>query len=246
MWDEEPLPFWVISAMMHLSEGRDPTIGAHQSSLHLEAFLRADREAAMRQFERLSQAVWGYPDGLAPTFENKAPVAVWSQDQHMLIDSLPMCDFAFPQLVRSMGPTDDWRTTEQFGGDLDLDVRLLNAVTGRSFERSDLTEAVRRGIAIERVMLAREGRHREMELEALGPHFALPCRADGTSIDAGGLSALMDQYYAERGWDPERGWPTADLLEDLGLHDVGTDLASLVKQRVGTQTIPEEGSDGGL
>ncbi|MDI7275220.1 MAG: aldehyde ferredoxin oxidoreductase N-terminal domain-containing protein, partial [Anaerolineae bacterium] len=26
-WDEEPLPFWVISAMMHASEGRDPTIG---------------------------------------------------------------------------------------------------------------------------------------------------------------------------------------------------------------------------
>jgi len=230
LWDEEPLPFWIISAMMHLSEGRDPTIGAHASSLLQEAFLRADRDAAIRQFRRLSEAVWGFPDGLDPTFEHKAPVAVWSQDQHMLIDSLPMCDFAFPQLVRSMGPEDDWRTTDQFVGDLELDLRLLNAVTGCSFDRGDLTRAARRSIAIERVMLAREGRHRMMEKEALAPHFGLPCRADGTSIDEAGLTALMDQYYSERGWDLVYGWPTVSQLENLGLGDVAADLAKLSEQ----------------
>lgn len=227
LWDEEPLPFWVISAMMHLSEGRDPTIGTHQSVLLLEAFLRTDREAAIRQFRRLSEATWGIPDGLEPSFEHKAPVAVWSQDQHMLIDSLPLCDFAFPQLVRPLDPTEDWRTTEHLVGDLDFDLRALNAVTGRAFTRDDLRRAAQRGLAIERVMLAREGRHRRMEEEALGPHFALPCRADGTAIDAAGLSALMDEFYAERGWDAEHGWPTPGLLKDLGLEDVAGGLEGL-------------------
>ena len=37
--DREPLPFWVISAMMHISESRDPTIGTHQSSLLLGDFV---------------------------------------------------------------------------------------------------------------------------------------------------------------------------------------------------------------
>ena len=119
----------------------------------------------------------------------------------MLIDSLLLCDFAFPQLVRSMGPEDDWRVTEQFAGDLDLDQRLLNAVTGLSYQRSDLTQAARQGIAIERAILAREGRQRRTEEDALAPHFALRCRADGTSVGNAKLSALTDEYYTERGWD---------------------------------------------
>jgi aldehyde:ferredoxin oxidoreductase len=215
-WDEEPLPFWVISAMMHASSSRDPTIGTHQSSLLHADFMLADRDLALRQFQALSEKVWGYPDALEPTFENKAPVAIWSQNQHMLIDSLPLCDFAFPQLIRSMDSYEEWQSAEDISGDLDLDRRLFAAVTGMVLSREELDRAAERAFTLERAMLARAGRGRRME-EALAPHFKLPCRADGTQIDEIGFSQLLDEYYAIRGWDLQFGWPESETLASLGL-----------------------------
>jgi aldehyde:ferredoxin oxidoreductase len=225
-WDEEPLPFWVISAMMHASTSRDPTIGTHQSSLLLAEFLLANRDIARRQFRLLSEKIWGYPDALEPTFENKAPVAIWSQHQHMLIDSLPLCDFAFPQMVRPMSSIEEWRMADDIVGDLDLDRRLLAAVTGLEKSRREMTQVAERAFTLERAMLARAGRGRPME-EGLAPHFKLPCRADGTLIDEAGFSGLLDEYYSTRGWDLEFGWPQADQLRELGLEEVMAELNGL-------------------
>jgi aldehyde:ferredoxin oxidoreductase len=222
-WDEEPLPFWVISAMMHASTSRDPTIGTHQSSLLHASFMLADRELARRQFRVLSEKVWGYADALEPTFENKAPVAIWSQHQHMLIDSLPLCDFAFPQLIRSMDSYEEWQNAKDITGDLDLDRRLFEAVTGMALSRKELDTVAERAFTLERAMLARAGRGRPLE-ESLAPHFNLPCRSDGTRIDAAGYSRLLDEYYAARGWDLEFGWPQDQVLKTLGLEEVGAEL----------------------
>jgi len=224
-WDEEPLPFWVISAMMHISSTRDPTIGTHQSSLLLAEFPLAHPDDARRQFRRLSETVWGDPDALEPTFDNKAPVAIWSQNQHMLIDSLPLCDFAFPQLVRPFETLEEWRNAEETVGDLDLDRRLFAAVTGQDCSREALTDAAERGVALERALLARVGRDREVD-ETLAPHFGLPCRADGTRIDAAGFRKLMDEYYDARQWDREFGWPKDGRLNELGLGDLVPELKS--------------------
>jgi aldehyde:ferredoxin oxidoreductase len=225
-WDEEPLPFWVISAMMHISESRDPTIGAHQSSLLHAEFMLTDRELARRQFRVLSEKVWGYADALEPTFENKAPVAIWSQNQHMLIDSLPLCDFAFPQLVRPMSSLEEWRNAEDISGDLDIDLRLFAAVTGVHISREELSRVAERAFTLERAMLARAGRGRKLE-EDMAPHFKLPCRADGTLIDEAGFSRLLDEYYSARGWDLESGWPQPDRLRELGLEEMIPELESL-------------------
>jgi aldehyde:ferredoxin oxidoreductase len=225
-WDEEPLPFWVISAMMHASTSRDPTIGTHHSSMLLAEFLLADREIALRQFRVLSEKVWGYPDALEPNFENKAPVAIWSQHQHMLIDSLTLCDFAFPQLMRPMETAEEWRNADDLVGDLDLDLRLFAAVTGVELTREETTKVAERAFTLERAMLARAGRGRPME-EGLAPHFELPCRADGTLIDKAGFSGLLDEYYSARGWDLEFGWPQADQLRELGLEEVIPELDEL-------------------
>ncbi len=229
-WDEEPLPFWVISAMMYASESRDPTIGSHLSSMHLADCMLVLKDEALsrRQYRRLARTVWGYAEALDPTFENKAPVAMWSQHQHMLIDSLPMCDFAFPQLLRPMS-AEEWRTTEDILGDLDLDRRLLAAVTGVAYSRDELTRIAARALNLERLLLARAGRQRTLE-ESLASHFKLPCRADGTSIDAAGFARLLDEYYSARGWDNEHGWPTAQTLQALGLADAVPDLIHILTE----------------
>jgi aldehyde:ferredoxin oxidoreductase len=172
----------------------------------------------------LSEKVWGYPDALEPTFENKAPVAIWSQNQHILLDSLPLCDFAFPQLVRSMESREEWQNAEDITGDLNIDLRLFAAVTGVEFNRSEMDRVGERAFTLERVMLARAGRSRKMEEKTLAPHFKLPCRADGTLIDKIGFSRLLDEYYTARGWDLEFGWPKANLLSSLGLEKVIPEL----------------------
>jgi aldehyde:ferredoxin oxidoreductase len=226
-WDEEPLPFWVISAMMYASESRDPSIGTHQSSLMLAELLLEDQVIARKQFRHLSEKTWGYAEALEPTFENKAPVAIWSQNQHMLIDSLPLCDFAFPQVVRPFESKTDWQNTEDITGDLDFGRRLLVAVTGLNFTNEDLTRMAERAFTLERLMLARAGRTRSLE-EALAPHFKLPCRADGTLIEDGGFSCLLDEYYAARNWDVETGLPSPENLATLGLEEAIPELRQLL------------------
>ncbi|MFC2062451.1 aldehyde ferredoxin oxidoreductase N-terminal domain-containing protein [Chloroflexota bacterium] len=219
IWDSEPLPFWLISAIMHIGESRDPTIGTHQSCLlHAEYFLD-DAEASRKKFSLISDKVFGFPDAYEPTFENKTPVAIWSQDQHMLIDSLPMCDFAFPQLVRSMDSRSEWETATDILGDIDLDRRLLIAVTGVEITPQEMKLAAERAFNIERVLIARGGRGRAME-RMLAQHFKLPCASDATCTSEQEFYCLMDEYYSARGWDLEFGWPLADTLNALGLQEL--------------------------
>lgn len=225
-WDDQPLPFWVISAMMHISESRDPTIGTHQSSLLHAEFFMADRELSRRQFRHLSEKVWGFSDAFEPTFENKAPVAIWSQNQHMLIDSLPLCDFAFPQLVRPMASRAEWESSEDIAGDTDLARRLFSAVTGVELSWEELIQAAARAFTLERILMAKAGRGRVME-ETLAQHFKLPCRADGTLISEEGFSRLMDEYYSARGWDLKMGWPLPETLRMLGLEELIPELRKL-------------------
>lgn len=217
-WDEEPLPFWVFSAMMYASESRDPTIGAHQAGLLLADWVLFDADSARPKLARVAEQVWGIADAFEPTldFARKAPVAVWIQDQHMLIDSLPLCDFAFPQLTRPIGDYITWRGMEDVVGDLDFDRRVLAAVTGLEFSRADLTRIAARAFALERGLLARAGRARPME-EQLAAHFKLPCRADGTAVDAVAFDRLLDAFFAQRGYDLALGWPQPATLAELGL-----------------------------
>ena len=232
MWDGEPLPFWVISAMMHISESRDPTIGSHLSSLLLADLVLTDEKLARKQFRVLSKKVWGQPDALDPTFNDKAPVAIWSQHQHMLIDSLPMCDFAFPQLVKPFRNREEWRQSEDIVGDMDIDLRLLRAVTGEKMDRDALNKTAERAFTLERMMLARAGRSRKME-EQLAAHFALPCKSDGTYVDRDGFLKIMNEYYASRDWDQELGWPREELLTRLGLDSAIPALKEMRRKFIG-------------
>jgi aldehyde:ferredoxin oxidoreductase len=228
-WDEEPLPFWVFSAMMYASESRDPTIGTHQAGLLLAEWVLHDAVEARAKLRRVADSVWKLPEAFEPTVDGKAPVAAWIQNQHILIDSLPLCDFAFPQLTRPIEDRVTWRAIKNPVGDLDFDRRVLRAVTGIEYARDALTRIAERGFALERCLLARAGRARPME-EGLAPHFKLPCRADGTSVDAAGFSRLLDEYFTERGYDLALGWPQAELLKDLGLNELIPELDAMRSQ----------------
>jgi aldehyde:ferredoxin oxidoreductase len=67
--------------------------------------------------------------------------------------------------------------------------------------------------------------------QALAPHFKLPCRADGTTIDAAGFSRLLDEYFAARGFDLELGWPQPETLQRVGLAALIPELEGLRNAR---------------
>jgi hypothetical protein len=73
--------------------------------------------------------------------------------------------------------------------------------------------------------------------EGLASHFKLPCRADGTSIDAAGFSRLLDEYFTERRYDLALGWPQAEALRDLGLDEQIPEFESLRAQRAQSQAL---------
>ena len=144
----------------------------------------------------------------------------------MIIDSLPLCDFAFPQLVKPMRSSQEWEASNDIAGDLDLGRRFLWAVTGVEFTEADLRRVAQRAFNIERVMGARGGRGRAWE-EGLAPHFELPCASDGTLITREAFLGLMDEYYTARGWSSKDGWPEAETLGRLSLNDLAPEVESL-------------------
>lgn len=230
-WNEEPLPYWIFAAMMYISETRDPTIGSH-TLMHLADIQIAQGETAFKKFRILAKRVWNDPGALEPNFnfEQKARVAIWSQRMHQLIDSLPMCDFAFPRLIKPYNNIQEWLEDEDIYGDLDLDRRLLNAVTGENFTREELDRAADRAFSIERCLLARSGRGRKQE-ETLAYHFQLPCRDDGTFLTRDDFLKLMDAYYEQRGWDMQDGWPSKGTLTELEIEDVALEMESRRQSR---------------
>ena len=107
----------------------------------------------------------------------------------MLIDSLPLCDFAFPQLVRPMENRETWCNAEDISGDLDLDLRLFAAVSDTANDGPDkatwgagltvvypswnftaIQEAIGVGVAYQIAILCFQGIHIGDEL-GHGPHI---------------------------------------------------------------------------
>jgi aldehyde:ferredoxin oxidoreductase len=100
---------------------------------------------------------------------------------------------------------------------------LLEAITGEAWDEERLMAVGERTFALERMFNAREG---------FGPaDDTLPERffteaptigkAEGAVMDRAAFQQSLADWYAERGYDPERAAPTAETLERLGLADLG-------------------------
>lgn len=95
---------------------------------------------------------------------------------------------------------------------------LYNAATGQRFTMDDYWRAAERVYSLERSFNVREGFGRaddtvppRMYKEALSVGAA-----KGAILTIEGLDALLDKYYADRGWD-KKGIPTKNRLKELGL-----------------------------
>lgn len=168
--------------------------------------LSEDGEEGLRRFGTEKSAFPG-------EYEGKGRLVRYFEDWCAVIDSLNVCKNT--AVCMEVLP-------------FERAARLLNSVRGWDMTAEEVRRAGERIINVERAFCMREGIERRDDrpprrfLEEPLPPECGP--SAGLVFE---LEPMLDEYYAERGWDMERGWPTRELLVDLDLQDVLDELETL-------------------
>jgi aldehyde:ferredoxin oxidoreductase len=150
---------------------------------------------------------FGTADILDPLSYNKAPGAVYFQNQSLELDLFEVCLFA----VR--GSEKDCPM-----GDL---CRLFSLAFGIEMDEGRLTECAERVYTLERAFLCREGVTRKDD-RLVGKWVDGPLPSGpykGEIIDPQKWEAMLDDYYRLRGWSAN-GVPSTQRLSELGINGI--------------------------
>lgn len=162
--------------------------------------------------ERVTEKFIGVPiPSDAASYVNKEHACTWTEKICSLADALGACKFLTKWLSTGLLGVDEFRD-------------VVEAATGMSFTTDELMEVGDRIYTMERLFLVREGISRKDDLppEKFYTPWTHGPRA-GTKVEHAEFEALLDRYYALRGWD-RNGIPTAETLEHLGLQNEGAFL----------------------
>jgi aldehyde:ferredoxin oxidoreductase len=102
-------------------------------------------------------------------------------------------------------------------------VKLLIAVTGVEFNTQDLVSSLERIYAVERAFLVKRGIKPKHDRLPLHPSISKTITGENLRMEH---ERLLAEYYRGRGWDPQTGVPTREILERLGLKKVADTLES--------------------
>ena len=143
--------------------------------------------------------------------------AAYLQDWFQLLSSLDIC-------VR-----------QQIAMRYDIEnlTELYTAVTGYDMTPDRLQQVGARVLNIIKAVNVREGFDRKDDKPP--ERFFEPLTGEGKEIrlmdyyrknelSKADVEAMLDEYYTERGWDVERGVPTRETLDSLGMGDIAEDL----------------------
>ncbi len=128
------------------------------------------------------------------TSEEKGRIAARQQAWRNLYNALTICQFMNPGVP--------------------LVLKAVNAVTGWGLEVDDLLTLGKRLMTFKRMINLRRGVTRENDRL---PEVLMKSLDGGTEGHVPDVEALLRGAYAEYGWDPETGVPTAETLSSLGL-----------------------------
>jgi aldehyde:ferredoxin oxidoreductase len=227
-------PLWIVSALQWLTDTRDPFSSGHDYSQNLTRWSVA---LTWTELSRIGEKIYGSPKAIDPEhpYEYKAQPAIYTQHESVLKDSLPLCDQAWPRFYSTHVDDGYARIATPSLGTIcgkSLEYHLYRTATGSQLTETEFWECAERIFNLERAINIRnDGRTRDDDLRIV-PYFETPENRPGPSgklerLDRTKFLKLVDEYYALRGWDKERGWPTRGKLETLGLKDVADELDSL-------------------
>lgn len=237
-------PVWIVSALTWATHGRDAFNHQHGYPERYPSFVKewATREGQLSNWGtpripyaeicELGAQIYGAEhansgwDNPALQYTDKEYVAIWHEYRGMIKDSVPMCDRQFPLLY-------DTLSSPAKVGWIDAEVQAYNAVVGTDWTLNEMHKAAEKAQNVLRSIWIRQGRARAHD-ESVIPYFehqpdAWPDDTGPQTLDPAQFRALLDRYYALRGWDKTTGWPTRAKLEELGLKDVADELERLGK-----------------
>jgi len=129
-------------------------------------------------------------------------MAVWDEENiNTGGDLLGTCKWIIP-----------WTATRS----LDTPAKLFSLATGRETSADDLLLAAQRTLTLERASKVRRGKRRDTLPERLFETAVPDGVYKGERLDRGKFNAMLDEYYALRGWD-ENGVPTKQTFDRFGL-----------------------------
>jgi aldehyde:ferredoxin oxidoreductase len=174
--------------------------------------LRSEPFVELSDDPKRGEDMFGIPEAtLRLAYRGKGKLVSYFEDWCAVIDSLEPCK----NIMENMEILPFDRAAE-----------VMAAVTGLSMSASDVRLAGERIVNIERAFNTREGLRRgDDTLPRRFREEVLPEGASkGTVFEQ---EPMLDEYYAERGWDQKTGIPTRQTLEKLGLKYVADDLEKL-------------------
>lgn len=193
------------------------------------------------QLRQLARIFWG--GEAAAQFdspEGMGRAAVIMQDRAYAMENLIACDFFWPI---------DYSGNNATGvGDPTLEAQLFSAVTGWDLDEEAYLRTGARCQNLCRAIYLREGRKGRVDdrleeinftqplekpdsvMGVFNPEALLPgldgiFSALGATVSRTDFETVMDDYYHERGWDPNSGLQTRAGLADLELEDLTAELA---------------------
>ena len=226
-----PFPFWLVTALPWAMDTRDPMGGGHGFTINILGLLRKlkpepDDETVWTKLAALGEHLYGSAASVDPHsgYEGKAAAGLFHQDRGALKDSLGLCDNIFPLLTDSDASDFVLRVDDVEGQYLEH--YLFEAASDLGLSREAFYRVGARIYTIERLLAIRNwGRSRATD-ETIIPYLSHPEKStnpylgEKVDLEVERFRALLDEYYALRGWDPDTGHPTADALRGLRLEDL--------------------------
>ncbi|MGM0400992.1 MAG: aldehyde ferredoxin oxidoreductase N-terminal domain-containing protein [Chloroflexota bacterium] len=221
-------PYWLVTALQWAMDTRDPMGGGHGYTTNIFGLLRklqpeAEDEELWQKIDRVGERIYGSAAAVNPWsgYEDKAIPAIFHQDRGALKDSIGICDNIFP-LLTDPEAEDLLVCIDGVEGKF-LEHYLFEPTSDLDLSREAFYRVGTRIFTLERLLAMRNwGRSRATD-ETIVPYLHHPEGAESPYLEGKGnfsperFRALLDEYYALRGWDPESGVPLPETLRELGL-----------------------------
>jgi len=149
--------------------------------------------------------------------ETKPKLCKWSEEDKCIADMVGMCCF----------PNAWWYPLRPE----DL-TKLFNLATGMNITADEMMRISARVVNIERATWNREGSGRNQDVH-IDRYYELPVQDGpykGAVLDRKKWEKAIDEYYRLHRWDKETGFPSNEVLKELGLDFVAEQLEKARKE----------------
>ena len=214
-----------MGAITNCMFNRDCMAHTHINFIGSGLPLKLQREVAGELFG--SQDAYDETKNYTPINAAKIKYAKWTLLKVCLHNAVTLCNWVWPMTVSPL-------KSRNYRGDLDLEAKFFQAVTGDETTQASLDLAAERIFTLHRAYTVKLMQTKDMRNEhdlicswVFDKDPKIPVFTEGTDkMDREDMRQSLTMFYQEMGWDPELGCPTRETLNRLGLEDVAADLAA--------------------